>query len=606
VKPNLIKVLILSLILGLIGITAPARAGNDLSWIPENIDPTVHTLAFTDKLPLPQEHSLLTSWKNPEAHVCKSTKDQYCGSSDQVVFNSVLKVCASATDTDCVSQVNAIDSSGTSTPGKFSKYTITNHLNAFAADSKLGIPEGSMPSIWSIPSAPHASGSDYAVFAAIAGGVDQNGKELFTDGTHNFMQLSLIPVVLKDFGKDHQSIASGWSQSIPGVYYDYCADSQAIGIPTFPDCSHVNGKACVFATVEQGICYAEEAFGSVQKFNLQVRLSKEPAGWMHGRMVDPAIEITQQASGGVNLSVTAGATSVPMVYQSAPWASLPANVQDLWVQCGVNSQNCGEYFFTPEAGATSDYRTLTQSLSGNAKINLIRYINSYGGIPLKIMSAISPLIGNKSQATSSTWSMRTLSSDEMNGANNCFTNTPGLKGIVTTNSTTYSAGPPTFKDGSLNYQVASPHFEPDGVTPFKGTYNLVMRSDVARCIYGFSKAPIKASISVVSSEGADDVATTVANEKDGWLYLSANNFQFSSPTIQVKLSQDAPAPVASPAPSATPTPSATATPEPTMPPIVKPGSPTSSKKTTITCVKGKITKSVTAVKPPCPAGYKTK
>jgi hypothetical protein len=31
-----------------------------------------------------------------------------------------------------------------------------------------------------------------------------------------------------------------------------------------------------------------------------------------------------------------------------------------------------------------------------------------------------------------------------------------------------------------------------------------------------------------------------------------------------------------------------------------------SKKTTITCVKGKLTKKVTAVKPKCPAGYKVK
>jgi hypothetical protein len=31
-----------------------------------------------------------------------------------------------------------------------------------------------------------------------------------------------------------------------------------------------------------------------------------------------------------------------------------------------------------------------------------------------------------------------------------------------------------------------------------------------------------------------------------------------------------------------------------------------SKKTTITCVKGKLTKKVAAIKPKCPAGYKLK
>jgi len=573
--------LVSALAIALIGFSAPAHAGNDTSWIPEDASsalPTIHSLAFTDRLPLPQAHSLLTAWKNPDAHVCKSSSDTYCATADQIIFSSILKVCASPSDSDCVSQVSAIDSNGTSTPATFSKYTIANHLNAYPADPKLGIPEGSMPSIWSIPSAPHASGSDYAVFAGIKGGVDRTGKEVITDGTGNFLQFSLIPVVLKDFGKGHQSISAGWSQAIPGIFYDYCADSKETGKPANADCSHVNGNACLFATVDQGMCYAEEPFGAVQKFNVQLKLSKEPLGWIHGRMTDPTISISKEASGGINLSVTAGATTVPMVYQTSPWASLPANVQNLWVKCENNSQDCGSFWLARDPGATSDYRILSQSLAGNAGINLIQYVNPNGSIPLEIMSALSPLIGNKSQAVSTTWSMRTLSYSEMSGANKCFTSTPGLKEIVTTNSTAYSAGPPEFKDGLLNYQVSSPHFNPDGTTPFKGNYNLVMRSDVARCIYGFTKAPIKASISVLSSEGSNDVATTIANEKDGWLSLTANNFQFSSPIIQVKLSQDAPA-------------------------VITPATPA---KSTITCVKGKTIKTVTGVKPVCPTGYKKK
>jgi len=69
------------------------------------------------------------------------------------------------------------------------------------------------------------------------------------------------------------------------------------------------------------------------------------------------------------------------------------------------------------------------------------------------------------------------------------------------------------------------------------------------------------------------------------LYLKANNFEFSSPVIKVKLSQEAD-------PLATPTPSASAKP--------------AVKTATITCVKGKTSKKVTAVKPKCPAGFKKK
>jgi hypothetical protein len=98
----------------------------------------------------------------------------------------------------------------------------------------------------------------------------------------------------------------------------------------------------------------------------------------------------------------------------------------------------------------------------------------------------------------------------------------------------------------------------------------VVRSDVARCLYGFSKAPLSATISVTG--GADKtVATTVVSEKNGWLKLAAYGFTFSDKTIKVKITQ---------------------------PKVVK--------KTTITCVKGKVTKKVTAAGPKCPTGYKKK
>ena len=166
--------------LSIFGASVPAHAGNDTSWIPTDknySEPTVHSIAFMDRLPLPQEHSVLSSWNDLGGFVCKSTSDLACSSGNFFQYTSILKVCASQGDTDCVSQLNAIDANGLATAAKFSRYTVIDHLNAFPADTKAGIPEGSMPSIWSIPSAPHASGSDYAVFAGIHGIVDRNGIE---------------------------------------------------------------------------------------------------------------------------------------------------------------------------------------------------------------------------------------------------------------------------------------------------------------------------------------------------------------------------------------------------------------------------------------------
>jgi hypothetical protein len=115
-----------------------------------------------------------------------------------------------------------------------------------------------------------------------------------------------------------------------------------------------------------------------------------------------------------------------------------------------------------------------------------------------------------------------------------------------------------------------------------------MRSDVGRCLYGFTNAPVQATISIVGA-GDSPIATVVTGEKNGWLSLSANGFTFSEKILQVKFSQE----VSVPAPAASPTPSAVA-------------KPTAAKKTSITCVKGKTSKKVTAVNPVCPKGFKKK
>ena len=108
-----------------------------------------------------------------------------------------------------------------------------------------------------------------------------------------------------------------------------------------------------------------------------------------------------------------------------------------------------------------------------------------------------------------------------------------------------------------------------------------MSSAVARCIYKFTAAPISATVSITSENGEANAATTVINEKNGWLKLGAYGFTFSSPTVRVKLTQEAATPVA-------------------------PVKPAAIKKSSITCVKGKTSKKVTAVNPVCPKGYKKK
>jgi len=170
----------------------------------------------------------------------------------------------------------------------------------------------------------------------------------------------------------------------------------------------------------------------------------------------------------------------------------------------------------------------------------------------------------------------------------CYKDKTKILGLVTTNASTYDPGPPSFDGTSLNYRVGGAHHLADGKTLTRGSYDLALRSEFARCLYGFSNAPLGASISVLSSDGTTQEISTESLREDAnrqWLYLSAKNFTFSSPTIRIKLVQKAEiGAVAKPAAKST----------------------KSAPRTTITCVKGKTVKKVTGANPKCPSGYKKK
>jgi hypothetical protein len=169
----------------------------------------------------------------------------------------------------------------------------------------------------------------------------------------------------------------------------------------------------------------------------------------------------------------------------------------------------------------------------------------------------------------------------------CIRRESGVSGYVSTNATAYSSGPPSFNvsERSLDYRVASTHFNTDGSLN-KGNYSLVLKSQVAKCIYGFNSSPVSATISVISEAGTSVVTSTTLQSNSEWIKLKTDNFTFSAPTLRVKLEAE-PRQL------------------PVNPSAEKPTTML-KKKSTITCLKGKFTKKVTAVNPKCPTGYKKK
>jgi len=143
---------------------------------------------------------------------------------------------------------------------------------------------------------------------------------------------------------------------------------------------------------------------------------------------------------------------------------------------------------------------------------------------------------------------------------------------------------------SIIEHLSGPHFKSDGTINLVN-YQAKITTQMAQCLWGVDLSKqSKAQFSITYNEdGRQEVQVLTANLVGDTYSLNVSGIHLSSPTIGIKLN--------SPSTSATPTPSASAT----IAPVVQP-----SKKVTITCIKGKVVKKVTAVNPKCPAGFKKK
>ena len=151
---------------------------------------------------------------------------------------------------------------------------------------------------------------------------------------------------------------------------------------------------------------------------------------------------------------------------------------------------------------------------------------------------------------------------------------------------------------SIDLKLFASHLKVNGSLN-RGFYELRISESLAKCFWGInvsSKTRASVTISYPGSDQEAAVETVVTEFKDGVFQVRATNFTFSSPTIKAKILQQISNSDSSTSDIGT---RFGQNPQPTSKKF-------SNLKKTITCVKGKTTKKVTAVSPKCPAGYKKK
>jgi hypothetical protein len=432
----------------------------------------------------------------------------------------VLGPCTSTVTIDCIESVTGTSSGGTAVAGVFKEFFPARGVNDYTGSTADGVPDGRPPSLWTLAGLPHAYGTEYQVTVQVTG-AKINGDA--TKPLRSFFA-SVTPVNI--FQTECNVLSNG-------TCMDKYREEVRSGL-------QVIGFAGVAADQDGGFrcqnwgedskCALKRAFPAGSKFAVQVRLSTTPTGWLHGRLQDPTASI-ERVNNQTTIKISAEPTKVPAVSGVGQWAQLPTAVQESFIATCENKR-CG----TRRSEQASDSAVQGMPVSSR---NIIFSPAAYSEEAFKQLKLWTGFIGDKAAAMPSQWSVRTLSYSEMQNGPACIRNGVGVTGIVATNASAYAEGPPTYSSATstLNYKVAAPHYEKDGTTVFNGRYDLILRSDIANCLYGVSDGASEATVSVTGEDGKAKSATTAFTFKDGWFKFSASGFTHSAPTVKVKLSK---------------------------------------------------------------------
>jgi hypothetical protein len=487
-------------------------------------------------------------------------------------FNALLGPCLTDLDTDCIESVEGTDLNQGFESASFSRPFPINGSNDFIGDLAKGLPSGGPAGIWKFPTISHIGGSDFFLRVGVSGringdisGLDFIAKESVSINAELYAvdEIDSLPCTedgIRTFCGPRKSRFTEDTNGGPSV--------GVLISPWVGSGSGWLGKSdCVMTSTLR--CLQRRALPENLTVRITLRLANSPSGWLHGRISDPTMSLNKSSTGnGYKLVVSGSSVSVPAIKSGGNFFSFSSRIQDAYRLNGRYKSNPS---FSRNFGC-NDGKCLDPATRNSTSKPLPSGKDSIDELVLWL-----PHVQDTASGDLSTWSIRTIPTSELSGSNlNCFKSDGTLKGLVATNATAYSAGPPQFdqSQGSLNYQVSAPHYTSGGGV-FSGTYDLIVRSDVARCVYGFSSAPLNATVSVSEADGMTATATKIVSERDGWIRVAAYGFGFSTPTINVAFDQ------------------------------IKVKRQLQLKKKLV-CAKGKRVRMIYGTKPSCPKGYKVK
>ena len=453
-----------------------------------------------------------TEWNCLDSAVCTSYADEDCARG--IHFHNQLPLCSESIETNCVAGLTAqlsgqpvqttfsryVDTSGPAFTGSLGQpgwaggtVTAAYPVSDFPGDVERGLPPAGRVSLWSAEGvADERLNSYFAVDVVISGQRSDTTGEVSIWSFH----AGVVPL-------------AATTKPAPSPH-----------APTLLETTYADGRRAVGGTGDGGawldfVCrYSDRAhclqvasFPEDVTLTLDLRLTTNIAGWLHGRLDEPSVKIREVDESTNAVSISGGPVTLPIAVQDVKDADMPADLgSPQWWKDQVGRPQ----LWTWNLFADGEFR-------------------------LTWFQRVLPFFKDRSDFEVDWWAVRGVFRHEAR----CMTSKSELLGLVTTNAMMYSGLPPSFENGRLTYRVAGLHERPDGSTT-RGTYDLVMRKSVAQCLYGLKDAPVSAEVSVISEDGTEQVATTSVAERDGWIVARATNFTFSSPRIEVTFNSPEP------------------------------------------------------------------
>ncbi len=252
--------------------------------------------------------------------------------------------------------------------------------------------------------------------------------------------------------------------------------------------------------------YYVQKFDPATRVGLSIRMPNEVGGWFKGRLADVHTSITPFDETNYRMKIDALNVSIP----------------------------------EPKVHLDSQQFAAFQTASGHdiypgGAFHANEGMSAEGDGDFKDLDLMKPFANDTNDSVDTAWYLSSFASALKP---ECQSSGVGLTGLVATNAAVYTGAPPQLGAQGLSYQVGGLHFMPDGVTAAQGNYDLLLREDVARCIYGLADTGTLFGSTTVQDGASVNPATVSFGIDSGYVHFSATGFHFSKPIITSKLSSN--------------------------------------------------------------------